>query len=164
MEKNDTMKTRLILMTIILITLFNACEKEESVKKITFLKTNLGGCHGEDFDNLKSATVHDADTIKFSIINEDTLNVFVGINYICCAPFDSETEIVNDTLIMVISDTCSDPYSSCYCRCECYYTWDFQYIDFEKKEYNFIVKLNDPREGNTIIFKQGAVDLSNNLP
>lgn len=143
---------------------FTHCEREAdsnpSDKKITLLKTNLGGCHGEDFDNLKNATVDYADTIKFSIINEDILNVFVGINYICCAPFDSETDIVNDTLIMVISDTCSDPYSSCYCRCKCYYTWDFQYIDYEKKEYNFLVKLNDPREDNTIILEQGVVDLS----
>ena len=82
------------------------------------------------------------------------------MNYICCAPFDSETNIVGDTLIMTISNTCSNSYDSCYCRCDCYYTWDFQYINFKEKEYNFVVKLNDPREENTIIFKQGKIDLS----
>ena len=86
--------------------------------------------------------------------------MFVGINYICCAPFDSETEIVGDTLKMNISDTCSNHSQSCYCKCNCYYTWDFQFIDFEKKEYDFIIFLNDPREDNTIIFKEGKIDLS----
>jgi hypothetical protein len=132
--------------------------------QIRSVNTILGGCNNQDFENLKSATEEYSDTVDFEIINSDTLNVFVGINYICCAPFDTETDIVNDTLIMTISDTCSDPYHSCYCRCMCYYTWDFQYTDFENKKYFYIIKLNDPREDNTIIFKQGMIDLTNNLP
>lgn len=132
----------------------------ETTSQIRSVNTIVGGCNNQDFTNLKSGTEDYADTVEFEIINTDTLNVFVGMNYICCAPFDSEIEIINDTLIMTINDTCSNPYNSCYCRCECYYTWDFQYIDFEKKEYNFIVKVNDPREENTIIFKQGLIDLT----
>ena len=152
---------KIILFVVAICIVVISCEKDSesnnNEKKIVFLNTILGGCNGEDANNLKSVTEDFADTIKFTIINNDTLNVFVGLNYVCCAPFDSKTEIINDTLTMTISDTCSN---SCYCRCMCYYTWDFQYIDFEKKEYNFIVKLNDPREDNTIIFKQGIVDLS----
>jgi len=136
----------------------------ETNSQIRPVNTILGGCNNQDFDNIKSATEDYKDTVDFDLINSDTLNVFVGINYICCAPFDTETEIVNDTLIMTINDTCSDPYHSCYCRCMCYYTWDFQYVDFENKEYFYIVKLNDPREDNTLIFKQGVIDLINNLP
>lgn len=158
------MKKLIFVFVPFFLIFLTHCEKESDSNSvgetITFLKTNLGGCHGEDFDNLKSTNEDCTDTIKFSIINADTLNVFVGINYICCAPFDSETDIINDTLIITLNDTCSDPYHSCYCRCNCYYTWDFQYVDFEEKKYNFVVKLNDPREENIIIFKQGVIDLS----
>ena len=128
--------------------------------QINYVKTILGGCNNQDFEDLKSATLDYTDTVDFTIIGEDTLDVFVGMNYICCAPFISETDIMNDTLIMTLSDTCSFPYQSCYCRCMCYYTWDFQFTGFKEKEYKFIVKLNDPREENTIIFKQGVIDLS----
>lgn len=153
------MKKFLLLFATGFLIFSISCEKDSvSDKKITFITTKLGGCHNEDFSVFKSAD-YQVDTVEFTVINEDTLNVFVGMNYICCAPFISETEIINDTLIMEISDTCSRG-NTCYCRCNCYYTWDFQFVEFEEKEYNFVIKLNDPREENTIIFEQGMIDLS----
>jgi hypothetical protein len=157
------MKKLFIVFIVAILIGITCCEKNSdsnpNEKKITFLKTISGGCNNQTFDNLKSTTEEHVDTVEFKIINEDTLNVFVGINYICCAPFVTETNILKDTLIMTIADSCSFPHQ-CYCRCNCYYTFDFQYVDFKKKEYNFIVKLIDPREENVIIFKQGMVDLS----
>jgi hypothetical protein len=161
------MKKLVLLFVTVLFIVLLSCEKEpdsnSNEKKIAFVNTKLGGCHNEDYSELKSTSVSSLDTVVFTLLNEDTLNVFVGMNYICCAPFISETEIVNDTLIIEISDTCSSIDEECYCRCNCYYTWDFQFVNFEKKKYFFIVKLNDPREENTIIFKQGMIDLSTNL-
>lgn len=158
------MKSLLIALTIAFSIGLTCCDKDSNSKsdekKITFLKTISGGCHNEVFSDLKSSTEDCIDTVIFTIINKDTLNAFVGLNYICCAPFITETIINNDTLTMEISDTCSSTYETCYCRCDCYYTWDFQFVDFEKKEYYYIVKINDPREENTIIFKQGKIDLS----
>ena len=131
--------------------------------QIHSVNTILGGCNTPHADPLKSAAEYTPDTVYFTIINEDTLNIFAGINYICCTPFEFETDIVNDTLIMTITDTCS-AYLSCYCKCDCYYTWEFQYTDFEEKEYNFIVKLYNKSEEKTFFIKQGAIDLKNNLP
>jgi len=158
------MKKILLFLIAVCLAFFTSCEKDSDTKanenEIDFVRQVLGGCHNQDFSDLKNATEDKADTVEFTIISEDTLNVFVGINYICCAPFISEVEILHDTLIMEISDTCSFPYQSCYCRCMCYYTWDFQFIYFEPKEYYYKIKLDDPREQNTILFREGVIDLS----
>lgn len=158
----ETLKPILLFLAICAVMI--SCEKDAvsngDDSRIVFSKSIAGGCNNEVGNQLKSATGFNADTVKISIINPDTLNVFVGINYICCAPFVSETEVFNDTLVMTVSDTCAYPQQSCYCRCMCYYTWDFQFVDFEKKVYNYIVKLNDPREDDTIIFKEGLIDLT----
>ena len=84
------------------------------------------------------------------------------VNYICCAPFTSEAIISNDSIFMNLTDTCLYPYQSCYCRCMCYYTWDFLFVDFKEKEYYFKIILNDPREENPIILDEGFIDLSIN--
>lgn len=157
-------KLFIILISFTLPLIFTMCDNETnhatSDKRITFLKTDIGGCNGQGANDLKSTYTEPA-TVIISKIG-DTLNIFVGINYICCAPFISEAEIINDSLIMTITDTCPDPYQSCYCRCMCYYTWDFQFIDFEEKEYFYKVELNDPREDDIIIFREGKIDLSKN--
>jgi len=150
------------LGTIFLLFLITGCEKEPDNdspdKKISYIKSIPGGCNGQDFSDLKGAVEDEADTVIFTLQN-DTLDVFVGINYICCAPFLSEATITNDSILMIVTDTCPDPYSSCYCRCICYYTWDFLFTDLENKEYFFKIILNDPREDNPIVFKQGTLIL-----
>ena len=155
----------LAIGAICLLFILTECEKEtnnnSSDKIITYLKTESGGCNGQIFDDLKSVSYEQEDTIVFSI-NNDTLNVFVGVNYICCAPFTSEAIISNDSIFMNLTDTCLYPYQSCYCRCICYYTWDFLFVDFKEKEYYFKIILNDPREENPIILDEGFIDLSIN--
>jgi hypothetical protein len=118
----------------------------------------LGGCNIERFT--KSDFSDQEDTVIFTIRNTDTLDVFVGINYICCAPFASGAMMNNDTILITIADTCTSDSSECYCHCECYYTWDFQFTEFESKEYNFKIYLNTPDMDSAIIFKEGVVDLS----
>jgi len=160
------MKKLLFITPIILFFLFLAmCEKESesSPGTIRFVKSEPGGCNLEDPDVLAtrdSSLSEEQDTLLFTIIN-DTLDAYVGINYICCAPFTSETMISNDSIFITISDTCSIPYQTCYCRCMCYYTWDFLFVDFENKEYYFKIVLYDPREEDPIVFKEGILDLTN---
>jgi hypothetical protein len=159
------MKKLLFITPIILLFLFLAmCEKESesSPGTIRFVKTEPGGCNLEDTDVLATrdgSLSEEQDTLLFTIIN-DTLDAFVGINYICCAPFASEAMISNDSIFIAISDTCSSPYQTCYCRCMCYYTWDFLFVDFEKKEYYFKIVLYDPREEDPIVFEEGILDLT----
>jgi hypothetical protein len=148
---------------VVVLIMLAMCTKDADdlagSKAITYVKTNTGGCNGQSFDELKSAT-DNADTLIFTV-RDDTLNAFIGLNYICCAPFTSEVKISGDSIIMTISDTCSDPYHSCYCRCNCYYTWYFLFADFENKAYYCKVILIDPRESAPAIFKEGILDLSN---
>ena len=150
---------------IFLIFVLVECEKESdnhSVdKKITYVNTVSGGCNGQDFNDLKSIIEESEDKVVFTVKN-DTLDTFVGINYICCTPFTSVAYTSNDSIIMTLTDTCSNPYHNCYCKCMCYYTWDFLFIDFEDQEYFFKIILNDPREEKPITFKEGKIDLSIN--
>ena len=82
------MKKLFFVFVPFFLILLTHCEKEVDSnpddKKITYLRTNLGGCNNQDFDNLESATDDCTDTVEIEIINEDTLNLFIGMNYICC--------------------------------------------------------------------------------
>jgi hypothetical protein len=148
-----------IFGTTILILGFLMCEKESTTNKIAYVKTQEGGCNGEDFSDLKSANEEQADTILFTIKN-DTLDIYVGINYICCAPFTSSNRVTNDSIILTITDPCTESDASCYCWCMCYYTWDFLFVDYESKEYAFQVILIDPREEEPKVLWEGRVNLS----
>jgi len=138
--------------------LYTACESNPDLSESQFEHhaTIPGGCNGQDF-NEKSASLEYSDTIILSR-TEDTLNVFVGINYICCAPLTTSVEVENDSLLLEITDTCTNPYESCYCRCTCYYTFDFQFVNYQNREYSFQVVLDDPRESKPEIIFTGKVN------
>lgn len=130
----------------------------EHEKDITFLRTDLGGCHDLDSYALKSAPEEQKDTVIFTVKN-DTLDVFVGLNYICCAPFTSDAITSRDTIILTLTDTCNFPEESCYCRCMCYYTWNFLFTDFGGKEYHYKIILHNPQEEKPVVFSEGSVIL-----
>lgn len=138
-----------------------SCEKDTDLdheKEITFLKTDLGGCHGQNSDALKSVTEEKKDTVIFTVKN-DTLDVYVGLNYICCAPFTSDAVTLRDTIILTLSDTCNFPEESCYCRCMCYYTWNFLFSDFGEKEYHYKIILHNPQEEKPVVLGEGSIVL-----
>lgn len=143
----------LILVSLVLCT--KDADELTASETIAYIKTYTGGCNGLDSTDLKSAS-EDSDTLLFTIRN-DTLNAFIGINYICCTPFSSEAEISNDSIFISLNDTCALPGNTCYCHCMCYYTWEFLFTVSEYKEYYFKVTLNDPREEEPIVFKEGTL-------
>lgn len=149
----------MILIIFILIKCEKESDNDSSEQEITYVKTKSGGCNGQKFDDIRSVIDEQEDTVVFSIKN-DTLDIYIGINYICCAPFISEANISNDSILINLTDTCPFPYQSCYCRCMCYYIWDFLFVDFEEKKYYFKIILNDPREENPIVFQEGSVEIS----
>ena len=126
-------------------------------QQIIFIKTNPGGCNNQGEDAAKRVFAEN-DTLIFDARN-DTLNVFVGLNYICCAPFTSETRVSNDSVFITISDTCAIDIQSCYCKCMCYYTWDFLFSVSGEKKYWFEIILIDPREDQPIVLKESWIDL-----
>lgn len=154
------MKKIVIVIIAVFVSLFLIrCEKAtdiETGKEFAFLRTDLGGCHDQDSDALKSAETEGNDTIIFTLKN-DTLDVFVGLNYICCSPFTSDIEISRDTVFMTLTDTCNFSDESCYCRCMCYYTWNFEFTGFGEKEYYYKIVLLNPQVENPIIFSEGSI-------
>ena len=158
------MRKQIYLLGILVIAIFLtiSCTKESAndnpSKNIAFLTTEPGGCNLGDFESLKSTDVEYQDTVMVSF-RFDTLDIQVGINYICCANFESDVDVSNDSIIMTVTDMCPNPYQDCYCRCMCYYTWDFLFNDFEQKEYNIKVILNDPRQEEPIIFREFKISI-----
>ncbi len=154
------MKTfRLVALILFSLAIFIPCEEEtendSSHTNIQFINNESGGCNGQQM-NIKSALIENKDTIHFSI-EENKLNIFVGINYLCCAPFSSTTEIENDTIKLIITDDCKD---GNYCRCNCYYTWNFYFEDFEEKTYHYMVIFKNPQATEPIIFREGDLDIT----
>jgi hypothetical protein len=151
------MKTRFfIIISAIAISLV-FCQKNNGVDnstKLTFLKTELGGCNiktsVQNIDNIAKN-----DTVIISIIN-DSIDIFIGQNYICCAPFITDCQIKQDSILMSIKDTCSKP-NSCYCRCSCYYTFNFKFLQSDKNNYNYKILLSDPREVGSKLIKTGII-------
>jgi len=134
---------------------FNDIESDEA-QQITFIKTNPGGCNNQGEDAAKRFFA-ESDTIIFNLEN-DTLDVFVGLNYICCAPFTSETRVSGDSIFIKIIDTCAIEIQSCYCKCMCYYTWDFLFSVTGVKKYWFEIMLIDPREYEPGVLNKGWID------
>ncbi|MFC1620379.1 hypothetical protein ACFL45_10590 [Candidatus Neomarinimicrobiota bacterium] len=82
---------------------------------------------------------------------DDSLKIFLGLNYICCAPFAAGHEIVQDTLVLAVRDTCPVPATTCYCRCMCYYTFTWMFEGGEEEIGNLQVELYDPRVGTVAV-------------
>ena len=158
MKKNILM----IISTLICGVIFTNCgsDKEEPKGNIQYLKTELGGCNRESESVLRSAdsesseTKDDVVTITFS---KDFVNVFVGLNYICCAPFETKCETIDDVIVMYITDTCINLYEDCYCRCMCYYTFDFMFNYQGTINQKYKVVLIDPRKENQVVISEGWI-------
>jgi hypothetical protein len=154
-------KYKISFVFILLLLILSKCTLEQNSNKnitseiIKYQKTIAGGCNNDN--NVKSYN-EDKDTIVFGI-NNDTLDIFVGKNYICCALFASETKISNDSIILFIKDTCKDN-SICYCKCNCYYTWNFIFTNFEKRKYCYKILLYDGLQDSVITFREGIFEIN----
>ena len=128
---------------------------EYDLETIRHVKTVLGGCNNDDGLRSGNGDSQEDEVIVYTSI--DSVRVFVGFNYYCAAPFETQCTIKNDTIRMYITDICQDP-PSCYARCDCYYTFEFQ---FERKgdvDYQYIVELVSPIEGRSKILSEGKVE------
>jgi hypothetical protein len=135
-----------------------ACEKDkEEASKLNHVETLYGGCN----NNLEKSSVLEGenDTV-IVLIENDTLNIRVGVNYMCCAIFEGKSENTGDTLQITVSDICTAD-DTCYCKCMCYYTFDFRYAGFEAGDYRFKVKLWDALEKKYIVLFKGVITIKN---
>lgn len=157
------MKKSLFVITgIIIIMILVMCEKgseNSEPEDLFFIKTELGGCHETDFSDLKSTDYDQSDTVMFAVKN-DTLDIFIGVNYICCAPFTSQATISDNIITITINDICQINEGLCYCRCMCYYTWNFVFSNFQDKDYHYKIILNDPQQESPVLIEEGNLSLN----
>lgn len=155
----------------VLGVLFLACDDKNKIEmeddtsivednNIIYLKSSLGGCNSKtlemiksDGDDVRSEDKNDTTIIQ---IQKDTLTIQVGLNYICCAPFVTDCDIVNDSIFILITDTA--PSQSSYCRCHCYYTFKYYFTGLADKKYYWRITLIDPREKDKILFDEGVIN------
>jgi len=155
---------RLVLMIIpalICGMVFTSCDSDNAESKnenLQYVKTELGGCNSKSAlksDDSETEEGND-DKIVISVL-EESVHVFVGLNYICCASFETNCETIDDVIVMYIIDTCRDPYVECYCRCMCYYTFDFIFRHQGKFNQKYKILLIDPREEEPAIISKGTI-------
>lgn len=152
---------KVIILTFVIALLFSHCENSTEIipeaGALQYVETKPGGCNNQYFNDLKSTTTEN-DTVYFSVVN-DTLNLFTGLNYICCAPFVSSVSVINDSIFVSLTDTCNEDDLNCYCRCICYYTWNFMFNNFSGTSYYIKIELLDPRQDTPFIVFEGLKDV-----
>ena len=125
--------------------------EEDEPAVLQYVKTELGGC------NLKSALESDDsetkdDTVLITVSDESVF-VFVGLNYICKEiPFETQCELIDDVICMTIIDT-----GGGYFRCMCYYTFDFFFQRVGAVNQKYKILLIDPRKENPIVISEGTI-------
>ena len=147
------MKTFNLIPFIIGILLCVSCKDTEEHPEIQYVKTVFGGCNNiANFQ--KSNDVEENQVVITTTV--DTICVFVGLNYICGAPFKTQCNIEDDHIRMWITDTCENG-MDCYQRCDCYYTFDFLFKRKGDINYRYTVELISPREGQSKILSEGHI-------
>ena len=154
------MKKNIFLLVIVVSFSLIYCQHEDTIDytgKITFIKTDLGGCNthtksaSQKYDEV---TPEDVVNIK---IKSDSIDVLVGLNYVCCAPFSTDCQIKSDSIFMSINDTCHYPDSVCYCYCSCYYTFNFKFLNTGNSKYLYKIMLASPLENASKVIKEGTI-------
>jgi len=132
-----TRKIVLFLVLTPLVLIAVNCEQAENNPGLSdsavFTTVAPGGCNLSEDLLKQSQDEEQPDTLALTFVN-DSLKIFTGVNYICCAPFETDQEVRHDTIFIYITDICPDPYNDCYCRCMCYYTWDFLFTSCSGNE------------------------------
>ena len=161
-----TIMNSLIIILSIVVSI-SGCDKDDnsinsdvvnqdSTKNIHFIKSDLGGCNNQTMENIEFGEEKN-DTVIINVSN-DTLQISIGLNYICCAPFITDCNTKKDSIFISITDTCPNP-NNCYCRCDCYYTFDYYFDSLSTGKYYWEIILSDPREENDTIFNKGTIDM-----
>jgi hypothetical protein len=154
------MKKQLLILYSLSMLLLTQCEKDNARKDeqtLALRKTIAGGCN--NYQALMNNKTVGKDTVVFSF-SADTLIMHAGLNYTCCAPFVTSLLHSNDSVIVTISDVCPD-IDNCYCRCMCYYTWDFKLTNVKDQFYRYKVIVNSKFQDHPYIMQEGIYNTFN---
>ena len=122
------------LIPLFLLTILISCDKKPDDLK--YSRTIPVGCALQIEPSSKRSQVSDVDTVTYSII-DGNLDIFVGFNAGCCAPYKTSYEIKESTIFIKIVATKIGA-----CNCICYYTYDFNFIG-TGANYKYNVTVND---------------------
>jgi hypothetical protein len=111
---------RKILISILLLTAFISCDKNE-LGNLKYIETIAGGCALEKGSFQKGIQILQTDQVTYSFTN-DSLNIFVGFNATCCSEFSNSSSIKGDSILIKILTT-----QIGLCNCICYYTYNFKF-------------------------------------
>jgi hypothetical protein len=142
------------------ILIFTACESggdKNITHNLRYATTLTGGCNNQQFPGLKNKSAEEYPDTAWYRLSGDSLIFFAGLNYICCTPFIHAADIRNDSLIMNITDTCSSLDAGCYCRCMCYYTFEFIFTDYAGEHFQYLVSYYDGLDEELINLGDGQL-------
>ena len=139
-----------IIKIIILICLFmipfikcrrNLNGYENRTELLKYINTEYGGCNmlRKSFQSSSLKSISN-DTVYYSI-KLDTLRISIGLNHICCVYFKIHQYQDNNNLYITLYDACKDTSISCYCTCECYYTFDVSFSNFKPNTDDYILNI-----------------------
>jgi hypothetical protein len=129
------LRTRKILISILFLTTFISCEKNE-LGNLKYVETIPGGCALDKGLSLKNNQITQSDNVTYSVTN-DSLNIFVGFNATCCSEFSTSFSIRGDSLLIKIQTTQIGS-----CNCICYYTYNYKFSG-SANSYKYHVDIDD---------------------
>ncbi|MFC1547905.1 hypothetical protein ACFL5M_05200 [Candidatus Neomarinimicrobiota bacterium] len=150
---------RLFLTLLVFTTLIVACNTSTSSdpEPLQLHEVVYGGCAGMfniPVDELSASPTDpvliDEGPDTLIVTWDDSLKIFLGLNYICCAPFVIGHEIIQDTMVLAVRDTCP-VLQVCGCDCMCYYTFTWKFKGGAEEIGNLRVELFDPRVGTVAV-------------
>lgn len=148
MKKNILFPALLLMMAIMV-----SCQSEPP--KANFIDIKYTGCNipgnhisERDMSGRYMPEKEQPDGLTYTI-SGDSLNMTVGINYICCAKFKATQKVEGNEITLMIKETTKSP--SEYCKCMCYYTFDFYYNNLSEDNYtvNVVFKALDSSDNKT---------------
>ena len=132
-------------------TQVNGDNTTQNTENLQYVKTELGGCNLIG-DMSRGGSERGNDTVIITI-SEDSVHIFVGLNYICKTDaFKTNIEIIDDVICLHLIDT-----GGGYNRCMCYYTFDFVFKRQGNINQKYKILLFDQRTGNEVIFSEGTI-------
>ena len=127
------LKTLLVVILLVLVFAVALVNCKKVTRQTQFKTIEYTGCNNktELSDDYREA-INQTDTLVASI-KDDLLKLTVGVNYICCSTFKATQTIDGNNITLSITETTASP--DLYCRCTCYYTFDFYYTDIVYDSY-----------------------------
>jgi hypothetical protein len=145
---------KVLIIPLILASLAFNCKKDNKAL-FQYQSSVLGGC----YQNIKSLSSYNVDTVKFSIVHSDTLYMSYEMQYSCCGKLTNAITTNGSHIKIAITDTSK---VGCLCKCLCNYNLDAKFTGLQTGTYTYEILLKDCVSKDFSTFKKGSVYLVKN--